>query len=425
MSNLTDKDHSDEPEEAPGVRPVFSTDSPAGEGESKLAEDPLVELRKKFLAEDQRADPAAKPDFLQRVTGTIASKKTPTRPRNMQTPDQEFGVLTTRRPTFPEPATSPRTAVNAGGDDIHDDFVEMRLRVDSDRLRRNRSNVDPTKNTPDGPLPQGEDAPTLPSITKAAPPEDETATPAYRFAGRHYDPLWDGGSVEEETSPNIQPESLNVEPPSRPVEVLALPGVTGERQYQVNRYLSYNPQKSIWDQFRGFSAIEKGLILALVLAVIMVSSLIIYLYIGSRQPVVVQIPTKESPQIPGAIAASPLEVPIPVELELPGGWKFALKSSTSNGVWMPTTSEWLSGSEIRRVVGIPWNKQVEAVVRTFGPGDSIQLMLSNGDIQVFKFSSISQVDVQDLSVLRDTRPSLAIVLINTTEKTRWVVIAFP
>jgi hypothetical protein len=220
--------------------------------------------------------------------------------------------------------------------------------------------------------------------------------------------------------------------PSRPLDERKMLGTGAERQYEVNRYLSYNPKQSWWGQFRGLSVVEQWLVMVLLAAVLVVGSLIIFLYIDSRRPFVGQIPavvpseTGQATQIPLVLTeVSPAVMPIPVEVEFPGGWKFTLKTSAPGGLWAPTTSEWLKDTEIRRVIGIPWNKQIEAVIHTFGAGDTIGLVMNNGDKLVYKVSTISQVDMQDASVLRDTRPSLAIVLFNAADNKRWVVVAFP
>ena len=96
-----------------------------------------------------------------------------------------------------------------------------------------------------------------------------------------------------------------------------------------------------------------------------------------------------------------------------------------DGKWAPTKSEWLVGTEVRRVVAIPWNKQIEAVVRTFDTIDTINLEMSNGDVLIYKVKSVAYVSTTDSSILYDTHPSLAIILIRQGDNSRWVVIAAP
>ena len=445
MSDLTDNEH---PKEPGDLRlPIdFSSDIPqeignqADEVEIQPVEDPLAELRKSFQAEDQQQpEPQPKPDLLQRMTGTLASKKVPTRPRTQPISDQGFGVITPR-PASSDSSSQPRPAsFNAGSqpraasnsDEIQDDFLEKRLGTDPARPRWNRPNFEKTKAAPveADPTPVN---PILPSSQKYESSDRESDSKVRPPAGRRLDPLYDGADPEELSPPVIVQRGRYYELPSRPGDERKMLGTGSERQYEVNRYLSYNPKQSWWGQFRGLSVVEQWLMIALIAAVLVVGGLIIFLFIDSRRAGVGQIPagfpsaTGQATQIPLVLTeVSPAVMPVPVELELPGGWKFTLKTSTPGTLWAPTSSEWLRDTEIRRVVGIPWNKQIEAVIHTFGADDTIRLVMNNGDKLVYKVSTISKVDVQDASVLRDTRPSLAIVLFNAADNKRWVVVAFP
>jgi len=444
MSDLTDNEH---PDESGDLRlPIdYSSDFPqetgnqADEIEIQPVEDPLAELRKRFLAEDQQqAEPQPKPDLLQRMTGTLASKKVPTRPRTQANSDQGFGVISPRpassdsssqpRPASFDAASQPRATSN--GDEIQDDFLEKRLGPDSAIPRWNRPHLG--KNKADSVEDLTAENPGLPSSQNFESDDRDWESKVGPPAGRRLDPLYDGAESEEQSPVIGKQRGRFFELPSRPGEERKMLGAGLERQYEVNRYLSYNPKQSWWGQFRGLSVVEQWLVMTLFAAVLVVGGLIIFLYIDSRRPVVGQIPAVVPPEagqvtkIPGILTeVSPAVMPIPVELELPGGWKFTLKTSTPGNLWAPTTSEWLRDTEIRRVIGIPWNKQIEAVIHTFGADDVIRLMMNNGDKLVYKVATISQVDVQDASVLRDTRPSLAIVLFNAADNKRWVVVAFP
>ena len=120
----------------------------------------------------------------------------------------------------------------------------------------------------------------------------------------------------------------------------------------------------------------------------------------------------------------PADIPYPTGVTLPGGWHFQLGRNTMvDGVWKPTQSEWLEGTELRRVVALPWNRQTEAVVRSFQEGDQIDLELSNSDILNYTVERIGQVSIDDSSVYSDTSPSLIIILFDEEENAleRWVV----
>ncbi len=133
---------------------------------------------------------------------------------------------------------------------------------------------------------------------------------------------------------------------------------------------------------------------------------------------------QEAPPVEAQPIASNL--PHPTGLTLPGGWYFPLERSTIvNGEWQPITNEWLEGSEVRRVVAIPWSPQTEAVVKTFQVGDEVALHISNGDTQTFRVFSIDQVAVSNTQVYSDTNASLAIILYKGKDTTRWVIICKP
>ncbi len=122
----------------------------------------------------------------------------------------------------------------------------------------------------------------------------------------------------------------------------------------------------------------------------------------------------------------PADVPYPTGLTLPGGWYFPLeRSALTNGKWQPSTSEWLQGTEVRRVVALPWNPQTEAVIKTFQVGDWVELYLSNNDSLKYRVASIEQLAVSDTSIYYDQSPSLAIILYQGKDPNRWVIICKP
>lgn len=116
--------------------------------------------------------------------------------------------------------------------------------------------------------------------------------------------------------------------------------------------------------------------------------------------------------------------PFPVELRLPGGWPFSLgRGEVSGGVWNPQGPEWLAGTEIVRWVAIPWNKQLEAVVRSLEPGDRIELTMSTADRLSYKIESINQVPRSQVSAVDPGKPALIVVLSNVESDQRWVIVA--
>ncbi len=430
MSDLTENLNPEESENeqlpfemSPSFPDEGSGDDPTKLSKPKTEDDPLAALRQSLLAEENQPEPTAKPDLLQRMTGSLASKKVPTRPRVQSASDSGFGVLTPRSASS-EAASQPRHG--AESEEIRDDFLDKRLGASEPAPRQSRPVLEKSNNTAPEPVknvPPG--LPKKPGIEYPIPAEEPRARPSIV---RRLDPLFDGAEDEEdelfETPRAVKP----IEMPSRSLDDRKMLGSGTERQFEVNRYLSYNPKQSLWMQLKSLSKLEQFLLVVLVIAVIAVGSLIASLYLDRRRPITSQNSAttgqnSQFPQVTTEIASG--EVPVPVVLELPGGWKFPLKASVQGSPWTPTTSEWLSGTEIRRVVGVPWNRQIEAVVQTFGTEDVIILWMNNGDKQNYKVASVSQVDVQDVSVLHDTRPSLAVVLFNSSDNKRWLVIAYP
>lgn len=118
--------------------------------------------------------------------------------------------------------------------------------------------------------------------------------------------------------------------------------------------------------------------------------------------------------------------PFPVELRLPGGWPFILaRGEVIDGVWDPNGPEWLAGTEIVRWIAIPWNKQLEAVVNSFEPGDRIEITMSTADRLYYLVESVEQIQRSQVSLVSPGKPSLVIVLSNVDTPTRWVILAVP
>jgi hypothetical protein len=132
---------------------------------------------------------------------------------------------------------------------------------------------------------------------------------------------------------------------------------------------------------------------------------------------------------PAAAVVPPTSIPMegmpyPTGIKMTGGWFFFLQPSTiTEGRWEPETSEWLDGSELRRIVALPWTRQLEAVVQSLVPGDTMELQMSNGDILTYLVEETTRVNRDDVSILSSNQPSLALVLYQQDAETRWVVIS--
>jgi hypothetical protein len=161
---------------------------------------------------------------------------------------------------------------------------------------------------------------------------------------------------------------------------------------------------------------------------VLIGAGLVFLIVLVSMPTIVQWIQPPTPAPAAAVqpaTAIPMEgMPYPTGVRMTGGWFFYLQPSTmEDGRWVPQTSEWLNGSELRRIVALPWTRQLEAVVQSVVQGDSIELHMSNGDILTYLVEEISQIDRGDVSILTSNKPSLALVLYKQEEEARWVVTA--
>lgn len=134
---------------------------------------------------------------------------------------------------------------------------------------------------------------------------------------------------------------------------------------------------------------------------------------------------KESPP-PLAIEMSDPNLVYPTGIQLPGGWFFYLSpGEIKNNQWNPQTAEWLQNTTVRRVAAIPWSRQAEAVVQSLSVGDEINLYMNNNDINTYYVEETKLVERDNVKILTDTEPSLAVILFKSDNSDRWVVIAKP
>lgn len=119
-------------------------------------------------------------------------------------------------------------------------------------------------------------------------------------------------------------------------------------------------------------------------------------------------------------------LPYPIAMSLPGGLNFNLgKGAIKDGQWNPRGPEWLEGTEICRWVAIPWSTQLEAVVRTLTPQDTIELRMSNQDKLTYTVHSRDQLTLAEMQKLDSNSPCLLLVLAKQDSDKRWVVTALP
>lgn len=172
----------------------------------------------------------------------------------------------------------------------------------------------------------------------------------------------------------------------------------------------------LWKSQSVLTRVAAALLLVLVLAL----GAAIPLYKGMLNRSTAAAPT--APPTP----ARDSSLPYPIGLRLTGGWFFNLQPSrVEEGVWKPEAPEWLEGSEIRRVVAIPWSRQSEAVIQSLAPGDALQLQMSNNDVQNYTVESVERVARTDVYMLSDREASLVLILYQEDSNERWVVVGKP
>ena len=95
------------------------------------------------------------------------------------------------------------------------------------------------------------------------------------------------------------------------------------------------------------------------------------------------------------------------------------------GEWHPQGAEWLEGTEIRRLVALPWSEQLELVIRSLELGDPIRLIMSNQDEMEYQVLLVQEVPADLVGLIYSNSPSLVIIMAEKDSDTRWAVVAVP
>lgn len=114
----------------------------------------------------------------------------------------------------------------------------------------------------------------------------------------------------------------------------------------------------------------------------------------------------------------------PASLEIAGN-TFALGAGRpQGGVWQPAGGgEWLEGTELRRVVAIPYSADLAAAVGRLRAGDEVRLRLRSGEVVRYQVAEVARVRRHQIEVLAERRPSLVVVLYGERTGDRTVVVA--
>lgn len=95
----------------------------------------------------------------------------------------------------------------------------------------------------------------------------------------------------------------------------------------------------------------------------------------------------------------------------------------------PDVVSWISQTNIRPVLGIPYSEANDTFIRSLGPGTSFALRMNTGVELTFTFTSSSEIGRQDTNLFQQVEPGLILVLIgelgedNLPTATRYIVSA--
>ena len=143
--------------------------------------------------------------------------------------------------------------------------------------------------------------------------------------------------------------------------------------------------------------------------------------VPTQPPIVIQI----SPT-PYAFALTEGDAPNsnndPASIEIAGFSYILGAGKVDNGAWQPAGAEWLRGSYLRRIIGLPYEPDIANVLTQIRAGNVIKLRLRSGEIVKYKIAQTLRVQRQQIEVLAERSPSLAIILYGEPSPERTVVI---
>ncbi len=112
----------------------------------------------------------------------------------------------------------------------------------------------------------------------------------------------------------------------------------------------------------------------------------------------------------------------PASVEI-SGYSFVLgQGEARDGVWNPQGSEWLKGSEVRRVMAVPYAHDVAAAFQGLAPGEPIKVRLRSGEVVEYRTVAVERVKRHEIEVMTDKRPGLTLILYGERAGERWVLL---
>lgn len=277
----------------------------------------------------------------------------------------------------------------------------------------------------------------IPATTSPAPKEDgseeaeaQEILSVLEKAGQEVEPPAKAESPQPVVSPSPEPkqESLaSIPKATEPVDLHDLRDVALEGYEETPAQSPAGPRKSISRKIKGWADRIQyrtlvRMTIASLTAVVCLGTVVVALFLLQFQPIRFSRPATPTPTMIVPTAA----LPVPMQVRFPGGWAFVLSRGRAvDGKWTPTSAEWLEGTEICRWVSLPWTEQLEAVIKTFKPGDRIDLVMTNYDHWTYRVRSVSEAQSFELATMDKNFPSLLLILTKADSDERLVVLAVP
>lgn len=113
----------------------------------------------------------------------------------------------------------------------------------------------------------------------------------------------------------------------------------------------------------------------------------------------------------------------PASLELAGLSYVLGAGRVVEGQWLPVGAEWLRGTEVRRVVALPYEAALVELLPTLKPGDELLLRLRSGEVVRYRLRAVQRRARQQIEVLAGRDPSLVVILAGEPSAERWLILA--
>lgn len=112
----------------------------------------------------------------------------------------------------------------------------------------------------------------------------------------------------------------------------------------------------------------------------------------------------------------------PASIEIAGLTYVLGTGQIQGGVWQPVAAEWLSGSDLRRVIAIPYDHDTVGTLTSIPLGAITKIRLRSGEIVEYKIAGTYRVQRQQIEILAEKKPSMVIVLSGEDSIERTIII---